>query len=142
MFDRILKKICLAAIAYFALAVAASAQQISVPSSSEVNYGSVYCLPTQSLSGFTYLTIYGQAFDIANQSTGAKVKWTVWKGPAFDNPTMTNIFNSTGTSVGTIAVQNTDSSNPWTQACITNNIPPSNGGTGNTVIFQLSQVPQ
>lgn len=142
MLDRTFKRICLAAIASFILAVNANAQQISTPNGSELNYGSAYCLPTQNLSGFTELSIFGQAFDVANQSTGAKVKWTVFKLPTFDGPGGTKIFSSTGTSVGTIGVSNTDPSNPWTQACIVNTVTPSNGGTGNTVLFFLEQVPQ
>src|SRR5262249_21886155 len=141
MLDRILKRLCLAGIASFALAISAGAQQISTPNSSELNYNSTYCLPTQSLQGFTQLSIFGNSFDIANQSTGATVKWTVWKGPAFDNPTMTRIYSAQGTSVGTVAVQNTDTSNPWTQACIANTIPPSGGGTRNTALFYPPPTP-
>jgi len=142
MLNRMLTRLSCVAIACFFFAVSVTAQTISTPVSSELNYGSTYCLPTQSLQGLSQLSIFGQSFDIANQSTGAIVKWTVWKGSAFDNPTMTKIFGSQGTSVGTTGVSNTDSSNPWTQLCIANTVPPSGGGTGNTVLFNMQQTPQ
>lgn len=106
----------------------------TAPSGSTINPGGIYCLPAENLLNFTSLNIFGGAADLASGNP-ATVKWLVFAGPSMNNPGVDRLFKQDSTTVSTSVAKDTNPTNVWTQACISNT-------TTGTVTFSLQQTPQ